>query len=332
MNEYYVYAYLDIRKERRYSYGGLLFDKEPFYIGKGKNNRYKEHLKESSKVNNKLYNYHFYRKIRKIQRETKKDPEIIILAQKLNEKDALDLETKYIKLIGRKNLKLGPLCNLTDGGEGLSNPPEYIIEKKREKFKKLWKIPTYRDNIIAMLKKRKLTEEHKARMLEGLRKVGWFCSEEMKVKISAANKGHLVSDSCRKKLSNFFKGRVISEEVRSKISSTLKGRKLSDSTKKKLSVAFKGRYVSEETRKKMSIAFTGRRHTPESKLKMSKSKKGRKLSEETKNKLSLAMKGKKRSPENRKRNRLAALERWRRFGKRSFSKKPEGMLASIPVG
>ena len=48
-NIYYTYVYLDTRKSGFYSYSGLnnerfVFNYEPFYIGKGKNNRFKDHL------------------------------------------------------------------------------------------------------------------------------------------------------------------------------------------------------------------------------------------------------------------------------------------------
>jgi len=44
--------------------------------------------------------------------------EIEILKIGLTKKDAQDLEKILISWYGRKNLKLGTLCNLTDGGDG----------------------------------------------------------------------------------------------------------------------------------------------------------------------------------------------------------------------
>ena len=51
--------------------------------------------------------------------------------------DNIDLETakikekEFIKLYGRKDLKLGCLCNMTDGGEGCNPSPE-VREKLRQ--------------------------------------------------------------------------------------------------------------------------------------------------------------------------------------------------------
>ena len=42
--DYYVYAYLDTRKNGDYIYDDLIFGYEPIYVGKGKNRRYKNHL------------------------------------------------------------------------------------------------------------------------------------------------------------------------------------------------------------------------------------------------------------------------------------------------
>jgi hypothetical protein len=83
----------------------------PFYIGKGKRtktyNRIEYHLKYwEHNCNKKLKN-----KINKL----KGIFDIEILFESENEQECLDLEIKLISEIGKKNL-----CNLTDGGEGIS--------------------------------------------------------------------------------------------------------------------------------------------------------------------------------------------------------------------
>jgi len=62
---------------------------------------------------------------------------IIFYQTSLKEKDALNLEMKYIKLFGRKNNETGILRNLTDGGEGISGwimPNSYEYRKRRKEI------------------------------------------------------------------------------------------------------------------------------------------------------------------------------------------------------
>jgi len=89
----------------------LLSNGVTFYIGKGKRtetyNRINYHL-----------NYWVHNKNKKLTNKIKKlngifDIEIVFESK--NEQECLDLEKKIILEIGRKNL-----CNLTDGGEGVS--------------------------------------------------------------------------------------------------------------------------------------------------------------------------------------------------------------------
>ena len=114
INNFYVYVYLDPRKPSQYAYGDYIFDYEPFYVGKGQNGRWLEHLKINK------YNHYLNNKIKKIQREEGIDPIVIKYCENMLECQALRLETTMIPVIGRHNLGKGPLCNLTDGGEGPS--------------------------------------------------------------------------------------------------------------------------------------------------------------------------------------------------------------------
>lgn len=93
--------------------------KIPFYVGKGKKNRMYVHerLTKQGKIpnNNRL----LFREIKKILDGFGKI-EYIKIKEGITENDALLLETQEIKKYGRRNNKTGILCNLTDGGEGVS--------------------------------------------------------------------------------------------------------------------------------------------------------------------------------------------------------------------
>ena len=129
MNKFYVYAYLDPRKQGKYVYGCYSFDYEPFYVGKGSGNRLYKHLMKGGK---KSYNPHKDNKIKKIIKEGQ-HPIIIKVRDGLSENNSFELEIELIKLIGRKNEK-GPLTNIYDGGEGSSKSIE--TRKKISKTKK----------------------------------------------------------------------------------------------------------------------------------------------------------------------------------------------------
>jgi hypothetical protein len=111
MNEFYVYAYLDPRKEGKFKYDDYEFDYEPFYIGKGKNSRILRHLNFNIGNNGLKKN-----KIKKII-DIGMKPILIKIKENLSNSDALTLEEELINKIGRLIRKTGPLLNFTKGGE-----------------------------------------------------------------------------------------------------------------------------------------------------------------------------------------------------------------------
>ena len=95
--EYYTYAYL---RE----------DGTPYYIGKGKKDRVYSKQRIINKPKDKL--------------------RIIFLKQNLTEEEAFKHEIYMIAVFGRKDLGTGILRNMTNGGEGASNPSQKTIKKR----------------------------------------------------------------------------------------------------------------------------------------------------------------------------------------------------------
>jgi len=101
---------------------------EPFYVGKGISDRVLHHEVEAR---NTVRLTHKLNVIRALHRAG------LAVHYRLdasfeNETEALARERFLIKEIGRHDLKLGPLTNQTDGGEGSSNPSEESRQKRRE--------------------------------------------------------------------------------------------------------------------------------------------------------------------------------------------------------
>lgn len=151
----------------------------------------------------------------------------------------------------------------------------------------------------------KMSDESIKKMIK--KKTGKKMSEETKLKISKAHKGH-------KPYRPNYKH---SEETKVKIGKSNKGKYVSEETRKKLSIINKGRKFSEETIKRMSKAQLGKKRSEEQKKKISDRMKGnkyslgRKSSEETKNKISKAHLGKKK----KKRGYKLSEERKKKYSK-----------------
>lgn len=236
--DFYVYVYLDPRKTSSV----LTFQFEPFYVGLGREDRIDQHLQLAykHKDSNKLKE----NKICKIKRETGADPIRIKIKENLSFADACDLEKYLIKLIGRVDLKKGPLTNLTDGGDGIHN----LSAKSFRKLKR----------------NRKGKGAGEENGMYGRRH-----TQEAKDKVSKANKGRVFSKLHKKRLSlassgskNGMFGRNHSLQSRQKITLGLKGKKFSEERKKNIS-----------DRMKSDNHFLGKNHTEETKQEISNTKK-----------------------------------------------------------
>lgn len=119
----YIYAYLDPFKPALNKwYQNICFEYEPFYIGKGTGNRMYDHIKVIKGIKKRSPVDGNDSKFNKIKKIFKKggEPIIIKLAIGLDDMSANALEQTFITLIGRRDLKKGPLTNLTNGGDGAS--------------------------------------------------------------------------------------------------------------------------------------------------------------------------------------------------------------------
>jgi hypothetical protein len=112
-----------------YVYRHIRLDKyEPFYIGIGGLGTFDDYRRAHFRYRkNSIWN--------KIIRKTPYKVEILL--DNLSKEEALAKETEFIKLYGRRDIKTGPLCNLTDGGEGGIN--KSITEETRERMSRATK-------------------------------------------------------------------------------------------------------------------------------------------------------------------------------------------------
>jgi hypothetical protein len=97
----------------------------PCYVGKGQGSRVSDHGKLGARHPNP-YMAHI---LAKCERENK-ELITVIIHQNLTEQEALDNEVALIRAIGRR-AHGGPLCNLTDGGEGITGLKHNEDSKKR---------------------------------------------------------------------------------------------------------------------------------------------------------------------------------------------------------
>lgn len=130
---FYNYAYLDPTKPCEYIVKGIdiIFKFEPFYIGKGTGKRLYQH-KYTQRGK-------FMKSKMKSLKEKNIDPIIVKIISNINNYESCENEKYLIKLIGRRDLGLGPLCNLTNGGEeGCGRiHTEREKELKRQRFKNI---------------------------------------------------------------------------------------------------------------------------------------------------------------------------------------------------
>lgn len=189
MNNFYVYMYSDTGDTS-------------FYIGKGCGQRYKvlKHLHRNTT------NKFLKKKILKIGID---NVQIKFLHKDLTEDVAIQFEIFYIGLYGRRDLGLGTLCNLSDGGEGSSG---YIFSEESKRKMSLAKV----GKVLSAEAKHNMSKAHTGH-------IGVIHTEDTKRKISIAKLGHKQPEDAVRKVAEINKGNTYhlghkhSEEARRKM-------------------------------------------------------------------------------------------------------------------
>lgn len=209
MNEFHTYIYYDPSRNN-----------EPFYVGKGKDDRWRIHLRKSHSV---LVN----RRINVI-REEGFEPLVGVYSD-IDQEFAFFLEQELISHFGRNDLNTGSLLNLTDGGDGCYGFSEATRAQMSESHKKTW-TPAKRKRASEIKKGFKHTEETKAQIAKT--NTGRHHTEETKAQMSISMTG--------------IKKGPMPEEQKNQISETLTGRETTDEHRSNLSKALKGKPLTAD--------------------------------------------------------------------------------------
>jgi hypothetical protein len=143
----------------------------PRYVGKGKKNRHKIHTEEPDLTN--------WLKNEFIERTWVMLEEIptIIARENISEKEAFETEKSLIKAIGRLDLEIGPLTNLTNGGDGASGfiYTEALRKERSRQFKALRaaegpEVLSQRGRINALAQGREILVERMTRQMAAMTK------------------------------------------------------------------------------------------------------------------------------------------------------------------
>lgn len=251
----------------------------PFYVGKGRNDRWTEH--ERYAVRGQSYKDNIICKMLDAGISIPKKK----VAEGISDEEALRIEIELIASIGRLH-EGGPLANVTAGGEGMFSPTPEMRAKMRAARLGSTLSEEIRKKIGDAGRGRKKTPEHIAAFLASM--TYGPRSDECKAKISASLAGR--------------KNGPHSDETRARISAALTGiSRPSQSTESnaKRSESLKLSWAAMEPEAKAKRGMAGKQHSEETKAKMREKALGRVISESQRAAVSAAQKGRKASPETR---------------------------------
>lgn len=165
----------------------------------------------------------------------KHDYFIEIIESELSEDDAIIKEIFWINKIGRRDIGTGTLVNMTSGGEGTSGYLRVFSDEHREKIRKsitgLNKSIQHRDRLSIANKGRVVSEETRLKLSKftSFRNSNTIMSNKQKQGISCANMGRLHSDETKCKISSSNKNKRRSEETKINMKEAWKLRKIKNS-------------------------------------------------------------------------------------------------------
>lgn len=271
-------------------------DWTPFYVGKGEQRRPGDHIKEAENTDKNTHKLNIIRQMgRKLVRER-----TVILARGLTNTEACAMEILLIAAIGRADKGLGPLVNLTDGGEGGLRGFKHS-EQSRAKMRKTLadlnvkarqsanikaafsdpdvrarcqaaakiglKKTGVKDKQLASMRNTMATQEYKEKQSNS-QKIRWADPEKREQQRLVTVSNWSDPDIRQRRLNN-QKLALSTPEARERKRIASTGRKASQETIAKLKEAWTHRApVSKEARAKMRAAKLGRKRSPEAIAKM----------------------------------------------------------------
>jgi len=182
---FYVYVYRDPRPTK---------NNQPVYVGKGTGDRDLSHWSRGSH-NKPFQDFIAHLKVRGL----------VALCERVleteSEAEAFAKEIKLIALYGRRDLKKGPLFNLTDGGEGASGAIRTDEAKEFLRIDSLdkWQRPEYRAKVVEAQKAAQSTPE--ARALKSKNSTEDWAKPEVRNKRQTGIKRTRSSDASKAKTS-----------------------------------------------------------------------------------------------------------------------------------